>query len=138
MKSGDKDTLAYSRNLHAAIRKKEIDDRRDLDDAEIQKIIGTLMKQRQESIDQFRKGNRPDLVANEEAEYNFLKKLMPEQISESELRTLVLAAVKEVGASGPKEMGKVMQALMPKTQGRADGRLVSQLVREALEPAKTS
>lgn len=132
MKSGDKDTLAYVRNLHAAIRKKEIDDKVELDDAGVQKIIQTAMKQRQDSIEQYKSGNRPDLVAKEEAELNFLKQYMPAQMSEEEIRKLVDWAVAESKAQGPKEMGKVMGLLMPKVQGKADGKLVNQIVKERL------
>ena len=133
MKSGDKDTLAFVRNLHAAIRKKEIDDRIDLDDAGVQKIISTQMKQRQDSIDQYKAGGRDDLVAKEEAEFKFLKSFMPEQMGEDEVRKLVDWAVTESKASSAKEMGKVMGLLMPKVQGKADGKLVNQLVKERLE-----
>lgn len=132
LKAGDKDTLAFARNLHNIVRKKEIDDRVDLDDAGVQKLIATAMKQRQESIDSFRKGNRPDLVAREEAELKFLLAYMPEQLGEAEVRKLVDWAVAEAKASSPKDMGNVMKLLMPKVQGRADGKLVSQLVKERL------
>lgn len=132
MKSGDKDTLAFARNLHAAVRKKEIDDRVELDDAGVQKIISTSLKQRQDSIEQFKQGGREDLVAKETAELKFLQSFMPEQMGEAEIRSLVEAAVAEAKASGPKDMGNVMKVLMPKVQGRADGKLVNQLVREKL------
>jgi uncharacterized protein YqeY len=132
MKSGDKDTLAFARNLHAAVRKKEIDDRVDLDDAGVQKIIGTLAKQRQDSIEQFKSGGRTDLVAKEEAELKFLMGFMPQQMSEDEVRKLVDWAVTEAKASTAKDMGNVMKVLMPKVQGRADGKLVNQLVRARL------
>lgn len=132
MKSGDKDTLAFARNLHAAVRKKEIDDRIDLDDAGVQKIITSLSKQRQDSIAQFKQGGREDLVAKEEAELKFLMSFMPEQMGEDEVRKLVDWAVTEAKASSPKDMGNVMKLLVPKTQGRADGKLVNQLVRERL------
>ncbi|MCM2276524.1 MAG: GatB/YqeY domain-containing protein [Oligoflexia bacterium] len=132
MKSGDKDTLAFARNLHAAIRKKEIDDRVELDDAAVQKIIGSLLKQRQDSITQFKQGGREDLVAKEEAEARFLQGFMPAQLGEAEVREIVSWAVTEAKASGPKDMGNVMKLLMPKVQGRADGKLVNQLVKEKL------
>ncbi len=132
MKSGDKETLLYVRSLHSAVRKKEIDDRVDLDDAAIQKIIGTLLKQRQDSIEQFRNGGREDLAVKEEAEAKFLKTFMPEQMSEAEVKTIVEWAVKESGAASAKEMGKVMALLMPKVQGKADGKLVNTLVKAAL------
>ncbi|MBY0471339.1 GatB/YqeY domain-containing protein [bacterium] len=132
MKSGDKDTLGFTRNLHAAIRKKEIDDRIDLDDAGCQKIISTLVKQRQDSIEQFKQGGRQDLVDKETAELKFLQSYLPEMMSEAEVRKLVDWAVTEAKATGPKDMGAVMKLLMPKTQGRADGKLLSQLVKEKL------
>ncbi len=135
MKSGDKDKLAFARNLHAAIRKKEIDDKVDLDDAGVQKIIATSLKQRQDSIEQFKQGGRADLVAKEEAEAKFLSSFMPEQMGADEVRKLVDWAVTESKAAGPKDMGNVMKLLMPKVQGRADGKLVNQLVRERLGQA---
>lgn len=132
MKSGQKDLLGYARNLHAAIRKKEIDDRVDLDDGAVLKIIQSLVKQRQDSIDQLKKGNREDLVQKEEAELKFLMSFMPAQMDESEIKKIVDRAVTESGASSPKDMGKVMKLLVPKTQGVADGAKVSQFVKERL------
>ncbi len=133
MKSGDKDTLGFARNLHAAIRKKEIDDRVDLDDAGVQKIISTALKQRQDSIEQFKQGGREDLVAKEEAELKFLTQFMPAQMSADEIRSIVDWAVTESKAASAKDMGNVMKLLMPKVQGRADGKLVNQIVRERLD-----
>lgn len=137
MKSGDKATLGFARNLHSAVRKKEIDDRVDLDDAGLMKIASSLIKQRQDSIDQFRQGGRADLVAQEEAELKFLQGFLPAQMPESEVRQIVAQSVAEARAGGPalgpKDMGKVMKILMPKLQGRADGKLISQLVKESLE-----
>lgn len=132
MKSGDKETLAFARNLHAAVRKKEIDERVDLDDAGVLKVISSLVKQRQDSIEQFQKGGREDLVAKEQAELKFLQSFMPAQMGEAELRKLVDWAVTEAKAEGPKDMGKVMKLLMPKVQGLADGKLVNQLVKERI------
>ncbi len=132
MKSGDKVTLQFSRNLHAAIRKKEIDDRKDLEDGEILKLISTMLKQREDSIEQFRAGGREDLAANEEAEAKYLRQFMPAQLSSDELKPMVQAAVAESGAKDIKDLGKVMKVLLPKVQGKADGKLVNQLVRELL------
>lgn len=132
LKSGEKDRLSFARNLHAAVRKKEIDDRTDLDDAGVIKIISTLTKQRQDSIEQFKAGGRQDLVAKEEAELKYLQSFLPEQMGEAEVRKLVDWAVTEAKASHPKDMGNVMKLLMPKVQGRVDGKLVNQLVRERL------
>lgn len=132
MKSGDKDTLGFSRNLHAAVRKKEIDDRVDLDDAGIQKIVQSLAKQRQDSIEQFKAGGRDDLVAKETAELKFLQSFLPEQMGEAEIRSIVEWAVTESKAASAKDMGAVMKLLMPKVQGKADGKLVNQIVKEKL------
>lgn len=132
LKAGDKSTLAFSRNLHAAIRKKEIDDRIDLDDGGVQKIITSLIKQRQDSIEQFKQGNREDLVAKEEAELKFLQGFMPAQLSEEELKKLIDEAVIETKATQIKDLGNVMKVLIPKVQGRSDGQVINQLVRARL------
>jgi uncharacterized protein YqeY len=132
MKSGDKETLAFVRNLHAVVRKKEIDDKVDLDDAGVLKIISSSLKQRQDSVEQFKSGGREDLVAKEEAEIKFLKSFMPEQMGEDEIRKLVDWAVTESKAASIKDLGNVMKVLMPKTQGKADGKLVNQIVKERL------
>lgn len=133
MKSGDKAKLAALRMLHSAIRKKEIDDRVDLDDASVCKIIATLVKQRQDSIEQFKAGNRPDLVEKETAELQLLQAYLPKQLSQEELVKIVEASIKEAGASTQKDMGAVMKVLMPRVTGLADGKLVNQLVRERLQ-----
>ena len=132
MKSADKETLAFARNLHAAVRKKEIDDRIDLDDAGFIKIVTTSAKQRQDSVDQFRQGGREDLVAKEEAELKFLQSFLPAQMDEAEVRRLVDWAIAEAKATGPKDLGAVMKVLLPQVQGRADGKWVNQLVREKI------
>lgn len=133
MKSGDKETLAYVRNLHAAVRKKEIDDRVDLDDAGIQKIVQSLVKQRQDSIEQFKAGGRLDLVGNEERELAFLMSFLPTQMTDAELSTLAAAAVLEAQAKEAKDMGKVMKILMPQVQGKADGKRIQAAVQQALQ-----
>ncbi len=132
LKSGDKDPLAYCRNLHAAVRKKEIDEKIDLDDAGLQKIVGTALKQRQDSLTQFRQGGREDLAAKEEQEIKFLQAFLPPQMDEAEIRKLVEWAVAEANATGPKDMGAVMKVLMPKVSGKADGKLVNQIVKEKI------
>jgi uncharacterized protein YqeY len=132
MKGGDKDTVQFSRNLHAAIRKIEVDERIDVTDERAVKIIGSMLKQREESISQFRSGGREDLVAAEEAEAKYLRQFMPAQMSEDEIKVLVAAAVEESQAKDAKDLGKVMKILQPKVAGKADGKLVNQLVREKL------
>ncbi|MEW6057983.1 MAG: GatB/YqeY domain-containing protein [Bdellovibrionota bacterium] len=132
MKSGEKARLGAIRMLHSAIRKKEIDDRIELDDAGVMKIIGSLVKQRQDSIDQFRAGGREDLVEKETAELQLLQGYLPAQMSQEELVRIVEASIQEANAKTQKDMGAVMKVLMPKIAGRADGKLVNQLVRERL------
>ena len=132
MKGGDKATTQYSRNLHAAIRKREVDDRVDMVDAEITKLITSMLKQREDSITQFRAGGREDLVANEEAEAAYLRKFMPAAMSEDEVKALIAKIAVEVDAKDAKDLGKVMKVLQPQVAGRADGKLVSQWVREKL------
>ncbi len=138
MKNGDKMTLGFVRNLHSAIRKKEIDGRATLgdasvlDDAGVLKIITSLVKQRQDSIEQFRQGGREDLVEKEETELKFLQSYMPAQMPEAELRSLIDWAVTEAKATTIKDLGNVMKILLPKVQGKADGKWVNQLVRERM------
>lgn len=132
MKGGDKATTQFSRNLHAAIRKIEVDERIDVNDERTLKIIGSMLKQREDSITQFKAGGREDLVAAEEAEANYLRKFMPAQMSADEIKAVVTAAVAESQAKDIKDLGKVMKIVQPKVAGKADGKLVNQLVRETL------
>lgn len=133
MKGGDKETLMFARSLHAAVRKKEIDDRVDLDDAGFEKVCATLAKQRRESIEQFEKGGRTDLAESEKRELAFLEQFLPKQMTDAELETLVRGVLAETGVTDPKEMGKVMQAVMPKVAGRADGKRINGMVRSLLQ-----
>jgi uncharacterized protein YqeY len=132
MKGGDKPTTQFSRNLHAAIRKIEVDERIDVNDERTLKIIGSMLKQREDSITQFKAGGREDLVASEEAEANYLRKFMPAQMSADEIKAIVVAAVAESQAKDVKDLGKVMKIVQPKVAGKADGKLVNELVRATL------
>ncbi|PLX81593.1 MAG: glutamyl-tRNA amidotransferase [Desulfuromonas sp.] len=132
MKAKDTLRLSVVRGIRTAIKNKEIELGKSLSDEEIISILSTLAKQRRESATAFREGDREELAAKEEAELAILQEYLPQQLSEEELRGLVKAAIAETGASGMRDMGQVMKALMPKTTGRADGKLVSQLVRELL------
>lgn len=132
MKGGDKNVVQFSRNLHAAIRKIEVDERIDVNDERTVKIIGSMLKQREESITQFKAGGRDDLVAAEEAEAKYLRQFMPAQMSADEIKAVIAAAVEEAQAKDVKDLGKVMKIVQPKVAGKADGKLVSQLVREKL------
>jgi uncharacterized protein YqeY len=130
----EKDTVKLSvvRMLKSAIKYREIEAMKPLDDAGVLQVITGEIKRHKDSIDQYRAGNRPDLVEKEEAEVAILLTWLPAQLSEGELRALVEAAVVKTGASGPRDMGTVMKALLPEVQGKADGRLVSELVKARL------
>ena len=130
-KAEGKQRLAVIRMVRSAIRQAEIDGKTELDDAGVVSIISKEVKSRRDSIEEFRKGGREDLVEQNEAEIAVLMPYLPKQLSEDEIRELVKAAVAQTGASSQKDMGKVMGALMPKVKGRADGKLVNTIVREA-------
>jgi len=132
MKARDKERLAFSRNLHAAIRKKEIDTKTDLGDADVHSIASTLLKQRLDSISAFEKAGRDDLVAAEKAEAEFLKEFLPPQMSADELSSVIDSAIAESGAKDKKDIGLVMKVLMPKVKGKADGKLVNEMVQGKL------
>ena len=104
-----------------------------LEDPELLEIVAKLIKQRDESVEAYTKGNRPELADKERKEAEILKAYLPAQLSDAELKGIVEAAVKEAGAGGPQAMGAVMKVVLPKVAGRAAGGKVSQLVREALK-----
>ena len=136
MKAKDQDKLRVLRSLKAKLMEAEIAERKGSegslsDEATIQ-VITKAAKQRKESIDQFTKGGRTDLVANEEVELAIIEAYLPEMMSEEELRKIVINKINVVGASGPQDMGKVMRPLMGELRGKADGTLVSKIVKESL------
>ncbi|MEX5284575.1 GatB/YqeY domain-containing protein [Selenomonas sputigena] len=124
--------LAVIRMVRSAIRQAEIDGKKELDDEGIVSIISKEVKSRKDSLEEFRKGNRADLVQETEEEISVLLPYLPQQLSEDEIRALVEEAVRATGAVTQKDMGKVMGVLMPKVKGRADGKLVNRLVCEKL------
>jgi hypothetical protein len=132
LRSGDKLKVSVIRLLTALIKNREVEKRGPLTDAEVIQAVSSSCKQRQEAIEQFRQGGRQDLVDKELAELAILQSYLPSPLTSEELQAMVLEAVREVQAASPKEMGKVMAVLMPKITGRADGKVVSTLVREAL------
>lgn len=132
MKSGDRLTLSALRLLLSALHNEEIKERRELSPEEIIKIISSLCKQGQESIEYFRKGGRGDLLEKEEAELAVFRRLLPEALSEEEVRALIRSTIEEVGAKGVQDLGKVMKQIMPKVTGRTEGKRVSELAREIL------
>ena len=132
MRAKEKDRLMTVRSILAAIKQQEIDTREELSDTEVLAILDKQGKQRRESISQFSKAGRDDLVAQEELELGFIKVYLPEPLSDDEIQALVSEAIESTGASTMKEMGKVMAYLKPKTQGRADMGKVSGLIKGAL------
>lgn len=132
MKSKDELKLSVIRMVRSSIKNREIDQQHELDDREIIEIISTLCKQRRESIRLFKEANRQDLVDKEEKELALLLEFLPQQLSRAELEELVKKTIAECGAQGPKDMGRVMKALQPGVAGRADGKLVSEVVKEQL------
>lgn len=132
LKSGAKDKLSTLRMLNAALKNKQIDKRRSLTEEEVFETVRSLIKQRKDSIEQFAKGGRQDLVEKETAEVAVLEVYLPQQLSREEIEVMVRDAVAQTGAQGARDMGKVMKALIPMVGGRADGKLVSELVKNAL------
>jgi uncharacterized protein len=132
MKGGDKVVLSTLRLLLSALHNEEIKQHRELGTEEIQKTVASLCKQRQESIEFFRKGGRTDLLRQEEAELAVLRRLLPEAMSEDDVRAAIQSSIEEVGAKGLGDLGRVMKQVMPKVAGRTDGKRVSELVKEIL------
>lgn len=131
-KSKDKIRLSALRMMKAALHNREIDLKRDLTEAEFLQAVSAMVKQRKDSIEQFAKGGRNDLVEKEEAELKVIHEFLPQQFSEEELVQAIEKAIESVGAQGPKDMGKVMKALMPVISGKADGKEVSEKVKARL------
>ena len=132
MKAQDKERLGTVRLIQSALRKKEIDSMKDIDDAGMVALLQNMAKQRRDSIEQFQKGNRPDLVAKEEKELVIIEAYLPAQLSAAELEAIVVTTIKEVGATSMKEMSTVMKAVSAKVAGQADGSTISQVVRAKL------
>ena len=133
MRSKNELTLSVLRMLKSAVKYKEVEPGATaLDDAGIQKVIATLIKQRRDSIQQFNDAGRPELAQKEEQEIAVLQNYLPQQLSAEELQSLVQAAVAESGAQSAKDMGAVMKAVQPKVAGRAEGKAVSDAVKAAL------
>lgn len=120
MKSGDKDRLKVIRLMMAAIKQIEIDQRIELDDAAVLVVLNKMVKQRHDSITQFKDGGREDLANIEIAEISVLDHYLPEQLSDTELDTLIEQAITETGAQSMRDMGKVMGLIKEKAEGRAD------------------
>ena len=120
MRSGDKERLAVIRFVLAAVKQREVDERIQLDDTQMLAVLEKMIKQRRESISQFAAGGRADLVAKESAELAVLQAYLPAQLGDTEVESLIRAAIASTGAASMKDMGKVMAAVKPQVQGRTD------------------
>ena len=132
MKAKDKDALKAIRMVLGAIKQKEVDERIELDDAQVLAVIQKMVKQRKDSISQFESAGRDDLVAVEQAELEIINQYMPAQLSESEIEQAVSEAIASTGASSMQDMGKLMGLLKSKLAGKADMAVVSSIIRSQL------
>jgi uncharacterized protein YqeY len=133
MKDGEKFRLSTIRLIRAAIKNQEIELRRELDDNEVIQVLSRELKQRRDSHQDFARAGRDDLVANVVGEIEIITKYLPEQLNEEDIKVIVAQTMQETGASSKADLGKLMSALMPKVKGRADGKLVNQIVQQALQ-----
>lgn len=132
MKERDNETRDALRYVISAFKYAEIDSRKEQTPEDELRVVRQQVKQRQDSIDQFRSGGREDLVEKEESQLRILEKYLPQQMSDDELITFVTNGIAEAGAEGPKDMGKVMGLLNKRTEDRVDGRRLSSAVKDAL------
>lgn len=132
MRTKDKFRLSVIRMLRAAVKNAEIERKKQLDDREIEDILSRELKQRKDALAEFEKAGRQDLVDQTNAEIAVISGYLPEPLSEAQIAELVEQAIRETGASGRADMGKVMAVLMPKVKGRADGKTVNRIVQERL------
>ena len=128
----DKIRLSAIRMIKAGVHNREIDLKRKMTDSEFLQMLSSMVKQRKDSIDQFQRGGREDLVEKEEAELKVIQQFMPVQMSEEEIDAEIQKSIQEAGAVSIKDMGKVMKVLMPKLTGKADGKMVGEKVKERL------
>ncbi len=133
LKKKDSLRLSVLRMLKSEIKYKEIEKGSELSDDEVISVLSSSVKRRKDSIQQFEKGERDDLVSREKAELELVLKYLPEQLTEEELSQIINQAIKELNASGPSDLGKVMRQIMPEVRGRADGKRVNQMVSSQLE-----
>ena len=134
MKSGEKDRLGVIRLINAAIKQKEVDERIELDDAQVLVVLEKMVKQRRDSVSQYEAAAREDLAEVERFEIGVIQGYLPQPLEAAEVDALIAAAIAESGAAGPQDMGKVIGLLTPRLAGRADMGKVSGLVKLALQP----
>ena len=132
MKKGDKKNVLAIRNILEKIKNVQVDSKEELKENQIIKIIAKHAKQLRESIVQFKNGNRLDLAEKEQEELKMAEQFLPAQLSENEIKDIVINVIKDLNATQMSDMGKVMKAVIDQTKGNADGKLISTLVRESL------
>ena len=132
MKAGDKASLGVIRLMNAAIKQREVDERIELDDAQVLAALEKMLKQRKDSVSQFEAASREDLAAIERAEIEVIQRYLPEKLGEAEVIAEIDAAIAETGAAGPADIGKVMGVLKPRLAGKADMGQVSALLKGRL------
>src|SRR5215467_3593219 len=133
MRSKDQLRLSVLRMMKTAVKNKEIEKMKPLEETEVIAVLNTLVKQRKDSVEQFRKGSREELAQKEEAEIKIIQEYLPAAASDDEIRRAIQEAIQETGAASMKDMGKVMKATLTRLAGKtADGSRVSQLVKEKL------
>jgi len=133
MRDGNKFRLQTIRLVRASIKNQEIELRRPLDDNETLNILSRELKQRRDSLQDFERGGREDLVSNVKAEIEIISEYLPRQLTEEEIKAIVVQTMQETGASSKADLGKLMGALMPKVKGVADGKLVNAIVQQSLQ-----
>jgi len=134
MKSNDKLRLSTIRMIRSALKNKEIELRKKLEDEEVVKVIQVMVRKGEESVEQFQIGGRMDLVEKEKKEIEILKSFLPQPLSQEEILKIIDQSIQETQVSSLKDIGKVMKSVMPKIGGKADGKLINQLVKERLSP----
>jgi len=134
MKTNDKIRLSTIRMIRSSSKNKEIELRRKLEDEDIFKVIQGMVRKGEESIEQFQAGGRNDLVEKEKMEIEILKSFLPQPIPQEEIIKIIDETIQETQASSLKDLGKVMKAVMPRLGGKADGKVINQLVKERLSP----
>ena len=133
MKNKDNTKKSVVTLIRASIKQFEVDNRVELDDSQVIDIIAKLLKQTKDSLNEFKKAGREDLATQAEAEIEVLKEYLPQQLSEEELNEIVSATISEVGATSMTDLKQIMSSIMPKVKGRADGKLINELVRKNLQ-----
>ena len=132
MKARAKDRLGVLRMMQSSVKQLEVDERRELSDEDILKVLTSYAKKVKDQVKSYGEGGRDDLLAAAEAELVIVNEFLPAEMSDQDLAAVVTAVIQETGAAGPADMGKVMKAVMPRTRGRADGSRISAMVKKTL------